>query len=102
MVRNGNGTKWLWYEMAMVRNGYGTKWLWYEMTVYFTSYSNKCYTQVHAACWYRKKYVFKTGKKTNKKIMVRNGYGTKRIFTMVRNGRYEMVMVRNDCNSFKT
>ena len=34
---------------------------------YFTSYSNKCYTQVHAACWYRKKYVFKTGKKTNKK-----------------------------------
>ena len=45
MVRNGNGTKWLWYEMAMVRNGYctkgfslwyemaGTKWLWYEMTV---------------------------------------------------------------------
>jgi hypothetical protein len=25
MVRNGNGTKWLWYEMAMVRNGYGTK-----------------------------------------------------------------------------
>ena len=40
MVRNGNGTKWLWYEMAMVRNGYGTK----------------------------------------------------RIFTMVRNNRYEMVM----------
>ena len=31
--------------------------------------------------------------------MVRNGYGTKIIFTMVRNGRYEMVMVRNDCNS---
>jgi hypothetical protein len=31
--------------------------------------------------------------------MVRNGYGTKMIFTMVRNGRYEMVMVRNDCNS---
>ena len=26
--------------------------------------------------------------------MVRNGYGTKMIFTMVRNGRYEMVMVR--------
>jgi hypothetical protein len=25
MVRNGNGTKWLWYEIAMVRNGYGTK-----------------------------------------------------------------------------
>ena len=47
MVRNGNGTKWLWYEMAMVRNGYGTK----------------------------------------------------MIFIMVRNGRYEMVMVRNDCNS---
>ena len=47
MVRNGNGTKWLWYEMAMVRNGYGTK----------------------------------------------------MIFTMLRNGRYEMVMVRNDCNS---
>jgi hypothetical protein len=35
---------------------------------YFTSYSNKCYTQVHAACWYRKKYVFKTGKKRKKKI----------------------------------
>ena len=50
MVRNGNGTKWLWYEMAMVRNGYGTK----------------------------------------------------MIFTMVRNGRYEMVMVRNDCNSSKS
>ena len=50
MVRNGNGMKWLWYEMAMVRNGYGTK----------------------------------------------------MIFTMVQNGRYEMVMVRNDCNSFKT
>jgi hypothetical protein len=49
MVRNGNGTKWLWYEMAMVRNGYGTK----------------------------------------------------MIFTMVRNGRYEMVMVRNDCNSYQ-
>ena len=32
---------------------------------------------------------------------VRNGYGTKMIFTMVRNGRYEMVMVRNDCNSDK-
>ena len=32
---------------------------------------------------------------------VRNGYGTKMIFTMVRNGRYEMVMVRNDCNSFR-
>ena len=32
--------------------------------------------------------------------MVRNGYGTKMIFTMVRNGRYEMVMVRNDCNSW--
>jgi hypothetical protein len=47
MVGNGNGTKWLWYEMAMVRDGYGTK----------------------------------------------------MIFTMVRNGRYEMVMVRNDCNS---
>ena len=31
--------------------------------------------------------------------MVRNGYGTKMIFTMVRNGKYEMVMVRNDCNS---
>ena len=30
MVRNGNGTKWLWYEMAMVWNGYGMKWLWYE------------------------------------------------------------------------
>ena len=30
---------------------------------YFTSYSNKCYTQVHAACWYRKKYVFKMKKK---------------------------------------
>ena len=50
MVRNGNGTKWLWYEMAMVRNGYGAK----------------------------------------------------RIFTMVRNGMYEMVMVRNDCNSAKS
>jgi hypothetical protein len=50
MVRNGNGTKWLWYEMAMVRNGYGTK----------------------------------------------------MIFTKVRNGRYEMVMVRNDCNSSKS
>jgi hypothetical protein len=34
--------------------------------------------------------------------MVRNGYGTKMIFTMVRNGRYEMVMVRNDCNSSMT
>jgi hypothetical protein len=34
--------------------------------------------------------------------MVRNGYGTKMIFTMVRNGRYEMVMVRNDCNSYYT
>ena len=33
--------------------------------------------------------------------MVRNGYGTKMIFTMVRNGRYEMVMVRNDCNSIR-
>ena len=33
--------------------------------------------------------------------MVRNGYGTKMIFTMVRNGRYEMVMVRNDCNFLK-
>ena len=40
MVRNGNGTKWLWYEMVMVRKGFslwyemaGTKWLWYEMTV---------------------------------------------------------------------
>ena len=32
--------------------------------------------------------------------MVRNGYGTKMNFTMVRNGRYEMVMVRNDYNSF--
>jgi hypothetical protein len=32
-------------------------------------------------------------------VMVRNGYGTEMIFTMVRNGRYEMVMVRNDCNS---
>jgi hypothetical protein len=49
MVRKGNGTKWLWYENDF---HYGTKWL---------------YTQVHAACWYRKKYVFKTGKKTNKK-----------------------------------
>jgi hypothetical protein len=29
-------------------------------------------------------------------VMVRNGYGTKMIFTMVRNGKYEMVMVRND------
>ena len=33
-------------------------------------------------------------------VMVRNGYGTKMIFTMVRNGKYEMVMVRNDCISF--
>jgi hypothetical protein len=33
--------------------------------------------------------------------LVRNGYGTKMFFTMVRNGRYEMVMVRNDCNSFR-
>ena len=32
--------------------------------------------------------------------MVRNGYGTKMNFTMVRNGRDEMVMVRNDYNSF--
>ena len=29
MVRNGNGTKWLWYENDF---HYGTKWLWYEMT----------------------------------------------------------------------
>ena len=91
MVRNGHllyqtayGTIWsynvsicIWYEMVimcrsaygidlhMVRNGNGTKWLWYEMA------------------------------------MVRNGYGTKMIFIMVRNGRYEMVMVRNDCNSEK-
>ena len=41
MVRNGNGTKWLWYEMAMVRNvmvrnGNDTKWLWYEMTAILT------------------------------------------------------------------
>ena len=50
--------------MAMVRNGNGTKWHWYEMA------------------------------------MVRNGYGTKMSFTMVLNGRYEMVMVRNDCNSY--
>ena len=28
--------------------------------------------------------------------LVRNGYGTKMIFTMVRNDRYEMVMVGND------
>ena len=35
-----------------------------------------------------------------KMAMVRNGYGTKMIFTMVRNGMYEMVMVRNDCNSY--
>ena len=34
--------------------------------------------------------------------MVRNGNGTKIIFTMVRNGRCEMVMVRNDCNSYKS
>jgi hypothetical protein len=27
--------------------------------------------------------------------MVRNGYGTKMIFTMVRNGRYEMIMEIN-------
>ena len=33
--------------------------------------------------------------------MVRNGYGTKMFFTMVQNGRYEMVMVRNDCNSMR-
>jgi hypothetical protein len=32
-------------------------------------------------------------------IMYRSAYGTKMIFTMVRNGRYEMVMVRNYCNS---
>ena len=30
MVRNGNGTKWLWYENDFHN---GTKWLWYEMTV---------------------------------------------------------------------
>jgi hypothetical protein len=30
MVRNGNGTKWLWYEKDF---HYGTKWIWYEMTV---------------------------------------------------------------------
>jgi hypothetical protein len=54
MVRNGH---------IMYRSANGTKWLWYEMA------------------------------------MVRNGYGTKIIFTMVRNGRYEMVMVRNECNS---
>jgi hypothetical protein len=30
MVRNGNGTKWLWYENDF---HYGTKWLWYEMTI---------------------------------------------------------------------
>ena len=35
MVRNGNGTKWLWYEMAMVRNGYGTKMI-------FTMVRNDC------------------------------------------------------------
>ena len=35
MVRNGNGTKWLWYEMAMIRNGYGTKMI-------FTMVRNDC------------------------------------------------------------
>ena len=30
MVRNGNGTKCLWYEMVMVRKCFS---LWYEMTV---------------------------------------------------------------------
>ena len=53
MVRNGNGTKWLWYEMAMVRNvmvrnGNGTKWLWYENDFHYGT-----------------------------KWQVRNGYGTK-------------------------
>jgi hypothetical protein len=26
------GAKWLWCKIHMVRNGNGTKWLWYEMT----------------------------------------------------------------------
>jgi hypothetical protein len=31
MVRNGNNVSiCIWYEMVMVRNGNGTKWLWYE------------------------------------------------------------------------
>jgi hypothetical protein len=32
---NGNGTKWLWYEIAMVRNGNGTKGLWYENNFHY-------------------------------------------------------------------
>ena len=32
-------------------------------------------------------------------VMYRSAYGTKMIFTIVRNGRYKMVMVRNDYNS---
>jgi hypothetical protein len=30
MVRNGNGMKWLWYEMVMVRKLFS---LWYEMVM---------------------------------------------------------------------
>ena len=32
--------------------------------------------------------------------MVRNGHGTNWFYPMVRNAGYEMVMVRNDYNSF--
>jgi hypothetical protein len=50
MVRNCNNVSiCIWYEMViMYRSAYG-------------------YTQVHAACWYRKKHLFKTKKKTNEK-----------------------------------
>jgi hypothetical protein len=73
MVRNGNGTKWLWYENDFHN---GTKWLWDEMTVIpedHLGFKNRIKIipvdyQVHAACWYRKTYVFKTGKKTKKNI----------------------------------
>jgi hypothetical protein len=82
MVRNGHNVSiCIWYEMViMYRSAYGTKWQWYELVMVRNGNGTKW-------LWYEM-------------AMVRNGYSTKMIFTMVRNGRYEMVMVRNDCNSF--
>ena len=71
----------------MVRNGYNVSICkGYEIVImYRSAYMVRNGNNVSICIWYEM-------------AIVRNGYGTKMIFTMVRNGRYEMVMVRNDYN----
>ena len=73
MVRNCNNVSiCIWYEIViMYRSAYGTV---NGHLLYRSAYGTKCQ-------WYEM-------------VMVRNGYGTKMIFTMVRNGRYEMTVIR--------